>query len=186
MKLNYWVQIGLTLVYLAVVSPALAVTVPSFPACTSPQGTTKVSYSDGTHGIVGSTSTYTGADTVYTVTAETLMQCFCPKEGDTGVQSNWWKATNLSQSDIDVLKNEGWNFVPNGSLWGLENVPYMVKNNEYVCRSTGGGDVQSASAQIGDVLGLADTGNIVLLLGTGIGGLALLLLGVYVYFAARK
>lgn len=186
MKLNHLLQIVLMFVYLAVVSPALAVTVPSFPACTSPQGTTKVSYSDGTHGIVGSTASYSGSDTVYTVTDETLMQCFCPKEGDTGVQSNWWRATNLSGEDIQILKNDGWNYVPNGSLWGLENAPYMVKNNEYQCRGSGGGEVQSAAAQIGDVLGLAATGNWVLIVGTGVGGLALLLIGAYVFFTSRK
>lgn len=170
------------ILFWAVSTPALAVTTPSFPACTSPQGETKVSYSDGTHGIVGSTASYTGSDTVYRTSDTTLMQCFCPKEGVTGVQSNWWRASQLSQDDIQVLKNDGWNYVPNGALWGLHDAPYVVKNNEYTCKGTGG-NVQSATAE---VLGLADTGTLVLILGSGIVGVAFLLLGSYVYFSSKK
>ena len=167
------------------VNPVYAVTVPSFPACTAPQGEVKVRYSDGTHGIVGSTANYTGADTVYTVSGDTLVQCFCPKDGSTGIQSNWWRASQLSESDIQTLKNDGWNYIPNGANWGLEDAPYVVKNNEFACRGgTGGGQVQSAVAE-NVVLGLANTGNTMMLIGTGVAGLGLLLLGLYVYISTR-
>lgn len=185
MKKFIWVIGIISYILTAAYSPALAVVYPSFPACEAPQGETKVSYSDGTHGIVGSTATYTGSDTVYRVSDNTLAQCFCPKDGNTGVQSNWWKVNNLSQQDIDVAKNEGWNYVPNGALWGLEQNPYLVKNTEYTCKGTGG-QVQSAVASVGEVLGLANTGNMVLMFGSGIVGIAFLLLGLYVFFASRK
>ncbi|MEK7165253.1 MAG: hypothetical protein AAB874_00400 [Patescibacteria group bacterium] len=167
-------------------TPVQAVVIPSFPACTDPQGSKKVSYSDGTHGIVGSTATYEGSDTVYTLDGDRLVQCFCPKSGATGVQSNWWKAVNLSNDDIGVLKNDGWNYVPNGALWGLENAPYVVKNNEYACLGTGGGEIASGVSQKLDVLGLASTGDVVFVLGSGISAVAFLLLGIYVYRQTRK
>lgn len=174
------------LLLISFASPAYAVVIPSFPACTAPQGDVKANYSEGTHGIVGSTTTYTGSDTVYTLSGDTLVQCFCPKDGARGIQSNWWKATALSTDDIEMLKRDGWNYVPNGSLWGLENATYVVKNDEYTCGGGSSGIVQSAVAQATNVLGLAATGDIMLVIGTGVGGLALLLLGLYVYFSTRK
>jgi len=161
-------------------SPVYAITIPSFPACANPQGATKVSYSEGTHGIVGSGATYTGKDAVYTLTADTLTQCFCPTEGQ-GIQTNWWKADQISESDIDVLKSQGWYYVPAGQLWGLADSPYVAKNSNYSCLSgssqilgtgIGGGD------ETGEILGLAATGDSVLVYSSFLIGSGLLYIGI--------
>lgn len=185
MKLGI-ITVTFCLLLISFASPAHSVAIPGFPACTAPQGDIKANYSDGTHGIIGSTATYTGSDTVFQLSAETLVQCYCPKDGTTGIQSNWWKTSLLSETDIEILKNDSWNYVPNGALWGLEKAPYLVKNNEYTCGGGSSGIVQSAVAETPNVLGLASTGDIVLVIGTGVGGLAFLLLGLYVYFSTRK
>lgn len=151
-----------------------AVTAPTFPSCINPQGTLKVQYSDGTHGVPGDTNTYTGADSVYKLTDNTLIQCLCPKNGN-GIQTNWWKVSTLSQADIDSLKNDGWIFVPNGSVWGLDNAPYVAKNLKYTCIGGIGG--VSDAKKVGDVLGLASTGNIASVYFYLISGITLLVLG---------
>ncbi len=157
-----------------------AMIVPSFPACASPQGTVKVSYPSGTHGIVGDPKNYTGSDTVYTLTDTTLLQCFCAQDGS-GIQTNWWKVSSMSQEEVDELVSEGWIYVPNGSVWGLDESAYLVKNNQYSCKggtggggSSGSGDSGSSSggtgggsvsSTVGQVLGLATTGDSRLVLG---------------------
>jgi len=109
------------------------ITIPSFPRCLAPQGTQKVFYPTGIHGIPGNTGTYTGSDTVYILSEETLMQCFCPTNG-AGIQSNWWNVSNLSLNQIDEMVGLGWIFVPNGTAWGLQEAPYLVKNEAYQCK----------------------------------------------------
>jgi len=157
-----------------------AQTVPSFPTCVNPQGTVKVTYGEGTHGIAGNSGTFTGSDTVFTLSGETSMQCFCADNGD-GTQSNWWHATSLSAEEVQILKNQGWISVPNGALWGLAEGEWLVFNSPYACpKSEGNGDgnnnnnnnnTSSSSNSSGDVLGattdpggsvlgLASTGNI--------------------------
>lgn len=136
----------------------LAVETPNFPSCSNPQGTIKVSYNEGTHGIVGDTSQYNGSDTVYQLDSGNLTQCLCTTSGQ-GIQTNWWKVSSLSVEEKQTLINSGWIYVPNGALWGLEETSYFVKNSNYTCSSTGtGGAVLGASASIGEVLGLASTG----------------------------
>lgn len=137
-----------------------AQTIPSFPSCSNPQGSVKVSYSEGVHGIVGNGGTFTGSDTVYTLTDTTTTQCFCADNGD-GTQTNWWHVASFTDAEIQILKNLGWIVVPNGQLWGLAEGQWLAFNSSYSCR---GGEVLSASTQIsGDVLGLATTGNIVII-----------------------
>ncbi len=163
------------------VRPAFAVATPTFPSCANPQGTTKVSYSEGTHGIVGSGATYTGKDTVYTLTDNTLTQCFCSADGQ-GIQTNWWKANFLSENDINVLKSEGWIYVPAGNLWGLSADPYVAKNTAYSCLP--GSSVGGSSAVLGngtgggEVLGLAATGDSVLVYTSFLLGGVLLYIGI--------
>ena len=115
------------------------VTVPTFPQCTAPQGVVKVSYPSGTHGIAGSTQTYTGSDTVYTLSEDAITQCFCPPEGS-GIQSNWWKVSSLTLDEIENLTNQGWIYIPNGAEWGLTEDPYLVKNSSFVCKDGGDDD----------------------------------------------
>jgi hypothetical protein len=176
-------------------APAFAISTPTFPSCANPQGDVKVTYSDGTHGIVGSTATYTGRDSVYTLSDDTVTQCFCGADGS-GIQTNWWKATSLTDDEINILKSEGWVYVPAGNLWGLSDAPYVAKNITYSCLSggsnnnnnggNGGGSTSSSSTSSesldtgiggGDVLGLAATGDSVLVYGSFLLGIVLLIIG---------
>ena len=162
---------------------AFAVNDPVFPACANPQGTLIASYNNGVHGIPGDTGTYNGSDKVYSVTGDTLIQCFCAVNGN-GIQTNWWKVSSLSQDQIDVLKSEGWTFVPNGIAWGLEDSAYMIKNAGYSCGGTGNGGSNSNSSSdsnssTGQVLGLAFTGNIIFVFAFLGFGISSLLLGLY-------
>lgn len=169
MKIRFFI-IVLSLFVIAAkvnVPNAFAVTTPDFPACSAPSGTLKVQYNEGTHGIVGNSSEFKGKDTVYTVNETQTLQCLCTSDGQ-GIQTNWWKITSLNDSDIQILKNQGWYFVPNGALWGLDNAAYMAKNSDYECGGGIGG---------GEVLGLATTGNVARLFYVliGIGAMFLLL-----------
>ena len=132
------------------VPSAFAATPPDFPACTNPQGPIRSQYNNGVHGVVGNSAEFKGKDTVYTVNENQVLQCLCTDDGQ-GIQTNWWKISSLNDSEIQVLKNSGWYYVPNGALWGLDNAPYMAKNNSYTCK----GDLGGIGG--GDVLGLATT-----------------------------
>lgn len=147
---------------------ASAVTTPSFPACTNPQGPLKVAYDAGVHGIVGSTAEYRGSDKVFTVSDTQYMQCFCPDTGSEGIQTNWLNVAKYSSTDIQVLKNEGWVYIPNGGLWGLTNDPYVAKNTTYACREA----VQAASQSV-----LATTGTLMPLFGLLLAGSFALIAG---------
>lgn len=159
-----------------------AATPPDFPNCVNPQGAVTSSYPSGSFGIAGVTGSFSGSDTVYKLSADTLTQCFCSVDG-AGTQTNWWKVSSLTSAEINELVAQGWIFIPNGSVWGLDEGPYLAKNTNYSCGSRGGsggssggsssnnsgGSVQGASS--GQVLGLASTGNLALattLLATGL------------------
>ncbi len=173
----------------AVVTPASAIETPNFPSCLSPQGTLRVFYPDGTHGIVGSTDNYQGSDTVYNLNSDMQLQCFCSVNG-TGIQTNWWLASSLSDEQVEILKKDGWFYVPNGSLWGLEASPYVAKNISYSCLATPrpsssqsnndsnnqSNNNSNNSTQEGEVLGLAATGDSLTLLILSI--IAFLLIGI--------
>lgn len=158
--------------WFAAFSKAEAYQIPQFTSCVNPSGQIKVNYDNGTHGIVGSSAAYVGKDAVYFLSGDALTQCFCSSEGK-GIQTNWWKVSSLTEGEINSLKSQGWNFVPNGALWGLEQAPYLAFNSEYICRSSqgftpttdisgpggSGGSIAGISAGVGRVLGLATTGN---------------------------
>lgn len=181
--------IGSIILYLFIVASsstqAVAITPPSFPSCTSPEGQVIAQYSSGTHGVPGSFVEHRGKDTVYKVSDDRLTQCLCTENVD-GIQTNWWKISSITEADIATLKNLGWVFVPTGSVWGLEDTPYMAINSSFNCGgattttssgggsgSGGGGESPSVS---GEVLGLATTGNIVRLYGLiALGSLSLIL-----------
>lgn len=164
----------------------LAVETPNFESCLNPQGTIKVSYNEGVHGIAGDTSQYNGSDTVYQLDSGNLTQCLCTADGQ-GIQTNWWKVSSLSAEEKQTLINSGWIYVPNGALWGLEETSYFVKNSNYTCSSTGtGGAVLGASASIGEVLGLASTGGSFLPFVSAIVGLAALVFGVILNYRSSK
>lgn len=109
-----------------------AYSIPNFPACSNPNGTLMVSYNDGTHGIVGSTAVYQGSDKVYSLENGNALQCFCASD-NSGIQTNWWKVSSLDQEEIQTLKNLGWYFIPDGSVWGLQPGMYMAQNTSYSC-----------------------------------------------------
>lgn len=167
-------------------SPVVAQTIPSYPSCLNPQGTVKVSYSEGTHGIVGRSGEYKGSDTVYTLNDNQVAQCFCANDGK-GIQTNWLKADGMSEAEIQVLKNQGWVYIPNGALWGLSNTPYVAYNTDYSCKGDSTG-VGGASDSSGNILGrafdsiqeLAGTGNIATIYALLTAGIASLLVGVII------
>lgn len=164
--------------------------IPTFPKCTNPQGQTKVYYATGTHGIPGEDATYTGSDQVFRLTEDTLTQCFCSINDD-GIQTNWWKISSLTLDEVEQLVSLGWIYIPNGTLWGLEEEPYMAKNTTYDCSPDKpkdekedddddddddsndddnddeeddnriGSILGTSNTRFGDVLGLASTGNII-------------------------
>ena len=97
----------------------------------------------------------------YKLTNDTVTQCFCSESGN-GIQTNWWKASSLTNEQVKILESQGWYYVPNGNVWGLDSDAYVAKNNTYSClpsdHSTDrGGQVNGATT--GQILGLATTGN---------------------------
>lgn len=171
---------------------------PDFPTCSNPQGTIRVQYSEGVHGIAGSSSEFSGSDTVYDVDDITHIQCFCSEDGD-GIQTNWWKVSSLSQQEIDVLRNLGWAFIPSGLTWGLDDSSYFAQNKDYACggsdsssddnNDSGNGEVlgtSTSSDQEGAVLGLAATGNSLALYTFLIAGLIFVVSGKFLKIKAKK
>lgn len=154
---------------------AKAVVLPGFPICSNPQGTLKVEYNDGTHGIVGDTSEYKGSDKVYTLSDSTLLQCFCAADGN-GIQTNWWKVSDLTSEEIEILKRQGWYYVANGALWGLEETAYMAFNSSYSCKESGGVGGPEGSVLGASTSALAGTGDTIILYTLAGIGLASLLL----------
>lgn len=182
---SIYTLLSLFLLLFLVPTIALAVEpIPNFPNCLNPQGQLKVLYESGIHGVVGDSNQYQGKDSVYEVTDVTTTQCLCTTTGD-GIQTNWWKTGSLTESEINQLKADGWNYVPDGSLWGLQPASYMARNSRFNCNgdsnsssssssSSGGsvsstntdsgrGGVESTSTRLGQVLGLATTGNQILI-----------------------
>jgi hypothetical protein len=160
---------------------------PTFPKCSTPQGQTVVYHITGVHGIPGDSGTYTGSDEVFRLTEDTLTQCFCSINDD-GIQSNWWKVSSLTIDEVEELVALGWVYIPNGALWGLDEAPYMVQNTRYDCDPEDpkdddddddddkddndeddddderiGSILGMSDQRFGQVLGLATTGNLVLI-----------------------
>src|SRR3989344_3949923 len=131
----------LSLVFLVFSSQAVLAQVspPAFPSCPTPGGTLKINYPSGIHGIPGDSGTYTGSDSVYALSNDQLVQCFCPQSGQVGIQTNWWQVAELSQSDIDHFKSLGWGYIPDGSAWGLNPAFYFAYNSTFSCGGGGGG-----------------------------------------------
>lgn len=191
LRRNLLLSVLLVVVLLLVsVGNVYATTTPSFPACANPQGEIKASYDSGTHGVAGDGSTYSGKDTVYTLSDNTLTQCLCTDNGR-GIQTNWWKASSFTQEEKDVLINQGWILITSGLVWGLDDAPYLAQNLSYTCTSSNQVDsediksdnvlnridVQSAELNRQEVFNLASTGNIVFILAVVLFGLILLTIG---------
>ena len=136
------VVILFVLIHIASPTQVFAVNTPAFSTCSAPTGEVIANYSEGIHGIVGETAEHKGSDVVYKMNEWQVLQCFCPKDAGQGIETVWWKYASLSDTDINTLQKEGWIFIPNGKLWGLDNAQYLAKNTRFECRGIGGGNGQ--------------------------------------------
>ena len=86
-------------------------------------------YNNNPHQIVGGPLLY-GGDDVYSLENGNYLQCFCPDEGNQGIQTNWWRTD-------DIL--DGW-FREFGTQWNLGDYWYLTQNSDFICDSgdTGG------------------------------------------------
>ncbi len=198
--------LSLPILFTSFAQPAFAMSVPEFGSCLNPQVAASQVNTGNNHGVIGKSGNYSGTDTIYSLSNGNVMQCLCPDSGN-GVQTNWLKASSFSQSDIDVLKNQGWIYVATGSSWGLEDVPYLAKNSDYACKAitptctptpsvtqtptptptgtltptpttTPGPTATPTPTPVqGSVLSLASTGNIIIVYGLIIAGAVSLIAG---------
>jgi hypothetical protein len=148
----------LILFLIGLVQPVSALTIPQFPSCENPSGKLVVQYNNGTHGVPGDARSFTGSDRVFRINDQYLIQCLCPDGTSNGIQSNWWRYDNLTDDDLKIVTRQGWIHIPNGSLWGLDNAAYLVKNQTFSCVENGVGGL-SRSAQVLGVSTLALTGS---------------------------
>lgn len=129
-KLNLVITVAGTALFLS--GAATAQANPTFGSCLNPQWTlTQTNYGDA-HGVIG-VGAYAGTDTIYSSNGNVL-QCLCTSDGK-GYQTNWRKASGMSQGEINDLKSQGWIYTPYGEDWGLDKGPYLAKNTEYNCAS---------------------------------------------------
>jgi hypothetical protein len=172
---------------------AFAAVEPNFPTCAAPNGTLKSQYNSGTHGIAGNSNAFKGSDAVYSLADGNALQCFCAEDG-LGIQTNWWKVSEISDSERKVMESQGWHYIPDGSAWGLDQGVYLAKNSNYACRGANssngsaneGSGVAGASAStstlnngMGQVLGLATTGSMNAIVSVISWGLAFVSLGLW-------
>lgn len=120
-------------------STSFALAEPPQFSCQSPVGNTIADFNEGTHGIAGESATFVGSDVVYSVDSDHVLQCFCPSDSNSGIQSNWAKLTDTSEDTINYYQKLGWSYVPNGTAWGLDDSAYIVKNDYYGCHGDQGG-----------------------------------------------
>lgn len=161
----YFLVSMLFLTVLATPPAVNAVELPEFYSCSAPSGEVIANYNEGIHGIVGETTEYRGQDTVYKINDAQIVQCFCPDNQAQGIQTLWWKFSDTNQADLNVLQKQGWIYVPNGKLWGLDDAPYIARNSRFICRGSGG------AGSILGITGFADTGSQFPLLAIAIAGL---------------
>lgn len=77
-----------------------------------------------------------GVDQVQYLADQNQLQCFCPQNGNIGTQSSWWNATHLSPAEIEQYKKEGWMYLAPRKDGNVYNIPYMVKNRDYECKTS--------------------------------------------------
>ncbi len=115
-----------------------AVATPAFPVCPNPSGQLIANYDAGVHGIAGDPGVYVGSDQVFKISDTQIIQCFCPTNKGEGIQTVWWKYTELSTAEVDSLIKQGWIWIPTGSVWGLDDASYLAKNTKFRCSEDGG------------------------------------------------
>lgn len=112
-----------------------SVSLPTFPRCPNPGGTLVVSYPEGWHWIVGDPQLKWGSDSVYHIGNNNYVQCYCPLNGvtDQGIQTNWLKVSNITETEKNQLLAQGWILVGNGADFGLPQGAYLAKNSFFTC-----------------------------------------------------
>lgn len=108
--------------------------VPNFPSCpdlTKNPGDWS-SIRGGNNHIPGQEAPIFGDDDVYFIENGNFVQCLCPANSNTGIQTNWWRIEGLDVNISDYTSN-GW-FLEEGSNWNLISGKYLAKNKEYTCR----------------------------------------------------
>jgi cell division septation protein DedD len=129
-KTNLLITAAGTMLFLGSASHAYANS--SFGSCLNPQaGASQVNVGPN-HGVIG-IGAFDGTDTIYNVNGNVL-QCLCTSNGQ-GYQTDWLKASGMSQGQIESYKAQGWMYTPYGEDWGLDKGPYLAKNTEYNCAS---------------------------------------------------
>ncbi len=198
---HLFILFTLLTVVLTAAKPSYAVSTDATSAtCLAPAGNSLADYPDGTHGIVGGTSKE-GHDSVYSLGNGNALQCLCATDGS-GTQTNWMSIGELNEDQIKVYQNQGWIYVPDGSVWGLSQGSYLAKNTSYSCgggssttqnsggdgksdgksdgrsdgRSDGASTVQAAT---GNAAALASTGNIAFILSILGLGIFMTILGIW-------
>lgn len=177
--MKYLIFIILFLAFLMSAAAVFASDPPLF-SCQNPVGDVSASYNTGTHGVPGDSTRYYGSDEVYKIDEIHTLQCLCIQNSETGIQSNWWKVSSLPAEEREVFLRRGWELVPDGSRWGLDTAPYLVKNAEFSCGGHGGHDSDDHDhhhsdddqESIGEILSattLAATGDIKTLLMLALG-----------------
>lgn len=169
--------------------PVVALEELTFPSCTNPEASIRVSYESGMHAIVGENSLRQGRDTVYNLGNGDYLQCFCPEEG-TGIKTSWMQVSQLDDPDINLYIKQGWVFISDGKGWGLDNTAYLAKNETYSCSAAvsptpgqsssggvGGQITEEAASTSSPVLGLANTGTEKTLVILLVSGTVMLILG---------
>jgi hypothetical protein len=174
-----------TIILFGAATPAFAVDAPTFPNCPNPGGVQIASYTDGTHGIPGRSEVYTGNDTVFRLDEKRVAQCYCPPDG-TGIQTNWFKVSDLTSDQKTELIQRGWVYIPDGTVWGLDAGDWMAQNSPLTCteHAIGGSGLSTIFPQI---LGFADTGKMLFYRGViSMAGFTSIALGIMVLVFALK
>lgn len=111
---------------------------PDFPTCESKIFTASGDHDHSENGnfyIIG-VGWRQGTDDVYRLMDGNFLQCYCPTNGGTGIQSDWWNASleGLTPEEINKYKSEGW-FEEQGSQRNLPNYTFLVHNREFNCNA---------------------------------------------------
>lgn len=154
--------LSLFILFAGSAKPAMAVSTPDFGSCVNPKISASQVNIGRDHGVIGHVNAYAGKDSIYKLSDGNVLQCLCPDNGK-GIQTSWYKISGLSDTDINILKKQGWTYIITGSSWGLEDVPYLAKNNDYSCH--------------GESQVLAATGNSIAIYGLVLAGVVSLIAG---------
>ncbi|HSA83531.1 MAG TPA: hypothetical protein VLF20_01440 [Patescibacteria group bacterium] len=98
----------------AFIGSVSAIVFPDFGSCLNPRIAASQVNSGTNHGVVGSSTAYSGTDSIYRLSDGNVLQCLCQDNGD-GIQTIWFRASSMTQEDSAYLLANGWIYVPTGS-----------------------------------------------------------------------